>query len=756
MASIISGQTAQPLSPSTRLTLVGGLLLCLYIIFILLFYYRSNTALQESSLNRFQLDVENRAASLEYFFLERRYDIRSIADSQEVQTYFINRDMGMSEQYGLVVSLFAVQQLMRKTIAEKTIAGLPVYTKMAFLNADKRLLTTSTDLVPDSPATLPAWTHNLKAFKQEPETFVSWCKKRKVDFIVTVAPCHFKGKLAGWIIGWIHPVTLHKQFIASSHELSSKIFFLTKADGSLIRLFDKQHDPIACSLSTDVLARTNNTITKGRLEFNGIMIDGLVTRCAIDPLNIFLAACVREDEILGKIRSWQFLFGAAAMVLLIITVLAWSVKANLRHVILRTRFEESKKQQALLARKNRQLEEEIGRRQRAEKHLRENEERYRKLFEFSNDAILILEGNSIIACNKKTAQLLRTAQKDIIGSTFSTFSPATQPDGINSAAECERRCSLALTNPQHFEWQLQTAEHDIIDTEITMSAITIASQVVIQVLVRDITERKRTQEILVQTEKMMAVGGVAAGMAHEINNPLSIILQGSQNIRRRLGIKLAKNRTIAEDLGLDLDAIQTYLEKRSIYNYLDAIQRAGERAAKIVRTMLAFGRSSQGNSKVLCDIHELLEETLELAASDFDMKKNYDFRKVKIWRRYGTLPSVHCARTEIGQVFFNIIKNAAQAMAAADTSAPRITIATASNGKEVVITFEDNGPGISEATQNAIFEPFFTTKPVGEGTGLGLSVSYFIITTHHNGSIEVASAPGKGARFTITLPVNGE
>jgi len=444
------------------------------------------------------------------------------------------------------------------------------------------------------------------------------------------------------------------------------------------------------------------------------------------------------------------------MVFLIVSILAWSIRANVRHVILRTRFEEAKKQQNMLARKNRQLEEEIQKRQRAEEHLRENEQRYRKLFEFSNDAILILEGNVVIACNQKTARLLRMQQDAILGKTFSSFSPALQPGGLDSDTECQKRLKKALTLPQHFEWQLRTANGTLLDTEITMSAVSIASQVVIQVLVRDITERKRTQEILVQTEKMMAVGGLAAGMAHEINNPLGIILQGSQNIRRRLGMRLAKNKTIAEDLGLDLAAMQHYLEKRSIYSYLNSIQKAGERAAKIVRTMLAFGRSNQDNAKAACNLNELLEETLELAASDYDMKKNYDFRKVEIRRRYGTLPPVQCARTEIGQVFFNIIKNAAQAMAAASTPHPEITIATASNGRQVVLTFEDNGPGISEATQSSIFEPFFTTKPVGEGTGLGLSVSYFIITTHHNGSIEVASAPGKGARFTITLPVNGE
>ena len=749
-------QAGNQFSPSTRLTIFGGFLLCLYIIFILLFYYRNNTALQESSVNRFRLDVENRAASIEYFFLERRYDVRTIADSQEVQVYFTNLDLGMSKQYGLVVSLFMVQQLMRKTIADKTINGHPVYTELAFLDTNKRILATSTTLLPDKPPGQPAWTILLAAVDKEPGTIVSFCRERNANSILTVAPCRFKGELAGWIIGKINPATLYHQFIAPSHALSSKVFALTRVDGTPIHLLDDQRDRLYCRLANDLPASADKTVTRAESLSDGTNTNLLVTRCPIDPLNIFLTACVEEDEILGKITTWQFVLGAAAMVLLLIAVLAWSVRANVRHVILRTRFEESKKQQDMLARKNRQLEEEISKRQRAEKHLRENEERYRKLFEFSNDAILILEGNSIIACNQKTARLLRIQREDIVGKPFSIFSPPSQPGGLDSETECQKRRNDALASPQHFEWQLRTADDTLLDTEITMSAITIASQVVIQVLIRDITERKRTQEILVQTEKMMAVGGLAAGMAHEINNPLGIILQGSQNIRRRLGMGLAKNKTIASELGLDLAAIQHYLEKRSIYTYLDAIQKAGERAAKIVRTMLAFGRSSQGNAKAPCDLNELLEESLELAASDYDMKKNYDFRKVEIQRRYGALPPVQCARTEIGQVFFNIIKNAAQAMAGADTTSPRITIATACKGRKVMVTFEDNGPGISEATQNAIFEPFFTTKPVGEGTGLGLSVSYFIITTHHSGTIDVTSTPGQGARFTITLPVNGE
>ncbi len=288
-----------------------------------------------------------------------------------------------------------------------------------------------------------------------------------------------------------------------------------------------------------------------------------------------------------------------------------------------------------------------------------------------------------------------------------------------------------------------------------MSPIKLKSGIIIQVLIRDITERKQTQEILVQTEKMMAVGGLAAGMAHEINNPLGVVLQATQNIVRRLGTDLKKNYTIARALDVDLEKMQDYLDKRSVYSYLNSIQAAGERAAKIVRTMLEFGRSSQTAEKEFCDIDTILENALTLAASDYDLKKTYDFKKITIRRDYGNPGKVYCARTEIEQVFFNIIKNAAQAMAANGENGKNqaLHVRTGCSGNNVFITITDNGPGISKTVQKSIFEPFFTTKPVGEGTGLGLSVSYFIITSHHHGSITVDSTPGEGTTFTITLPV---
>jgi PAS domain S-box-containing protein len=273
--------------------------------------------------------------------------------------------------------------------------------------------------------------------------------------------------------------------------------------------------------------------------------------------------------------------------------------------------------------------------------------------------------------------------------------------------------------------------------------------------VDDVTERVRIEEMMIQTEKMMSVGGLAAGMAHEINNPLGAILQGVQNALRRLSAELEANIHIAEECGTDLETIRSYLEKRGIFRYLNGVRESGLRAARIVSNMLNFSRQSATDMS-LADINKLLDNTVELATSDYDLKKKYDFRQIQIIREYDAeLPRTPCIPTEIEQVVLNLLRNSAQAMAEIKerTAAPVIILRTRKTSEYLLIEVEDNGPGMEEKIRTRIFEPFFTTKTVGVGTGLGLSVSYFIITNNHKGSIAVESEFGKGTKFIIRLPL---
>jgi PAS domain S-box-containing protein len=274
--------------------------------------------------------------------------------------------------------------------------------------------------------------------------------------------------------------------------------------------------------------------------------------------------------------------------------------------------------------------------------------------------------------------------------------------------------------------------------------------------VDDVTARVRIESMMVQTEKMLSVGGLAAGMAHEINNPLGAILQGSQNILRRIDPSMPQNRATAEAIGIDLDRLNRYLEQRRILHFLEGIREAGARAAKIVADMLSFSRRSESRFAPV-DVEDLLETVLRLAASDYDLKKKYDFKRIIIQRDFDShLRVVHCDKTEIEQVILNLLKNAAQAMAEDSTPTPTILLRTRSESHYILIEVVDNGPGMDEKTLKRIFEPFFTTKEVGAGTGLGLSVSYFIVTEQHRGRLSVTSKPGKGTCFSIRLPLGRE
>ena len=274
----------------------------------------------------------------------------------------------------------------------------------------------------------------------------------------------------------------------------------------------------------------------------------------------------------------------------------------------------------------------------------------------------------------------------------------------------------------------------------------------------DVTEQVRLEEMMIQSEKMLSVGGLAAGMAHEINNPLAGILQNSAVLYNRLFGDLPDNHQAAAAAGTTMAAIGKYLESRKLIDMLDNIRSSGHRAAAIVRNMLSFARKSD-RATSSNDLRALLDQTIALVQTDYDMKKKYDFKHIKIVKEYDEpLPLVLCDGSKLQQVFLNILKNGAEAMAeTAGAQRPSTFILRVQDDDRWVrVEIEDNGPGMNDKTRRSIFDPFFTTKPVGKGTGLGLSVSYFIITEDHGGELGAYAAESGGTRFVIRLPKAGK
>lgn len=272
----------------------------------------------------------------------------------------------------------------------------------------------------------------------------------------------------------------------------------------------------------------------------------------------------------------------------------------------------------------------------------------------------------------------------------------------------------------------------------------------------DVTDKVRIEEILIQSEKMLSVGGLAAGMAHEINNPLASIMGNVQVLQTRLLMPLPQNEQAAREAGITLEALHDYLEKRGIPKMLSSVRNSGAQAAQIVSNMLSFSRKSEPKLNHE-NIVDLLDKTLNLASTDYDLKKNYDFKKISIVREFeDNLPFILGSASKLQQVFLNLLRNGAEAMGEKnypEGQRPQFTLRAKRNAPWVRVELEDNGPGLEESVRKRVFEPFFTTKSVGKGTGLGLSVSYFIITEEHSGMMAVQTARGEWTRFIIDLPV---
>jgi PAS domain S-box-containing protein len=278
----------------------------------------------------------------------------------------------------------------------------------------------------------------------------------------------------------------------------------------------------------------------------------------------------------------------------------------------------------------------------------------------------------------------------------------------------------------------------------------------------DVSDKVRFEEILIQNEKMLSVGGLAAGMAHEINNPLAGMIQTASVLNNRLtDHEMEANIRAAEKHELNIHKLVNYMQERKIPEMTGRIIESGHRAAGIVKNMLSFAGKSPENFSPE-SINTLMDRAIELASTEYDLKKKYDFRQIIITKNYSEdLPQVHCDAGKIQQVFMNILRNAAEAMHIQKINkneyAPQLYIKTLHeplNG--VVVEIEDNGPGMTEKVRKRIFEPFFTTKSPENGIGLGLSVSYFIVHENHKGQLNVESSPGKGSLFQVKLPLNNE
>jgi signal transduction histidine kinase len=262
---------------------------------------------------------------------------------------------------------------------------------------------------------------------------------------------------------------------------------------------------------------------------------------------------------------------------------------------------------------------------------------------------------------------------------------------------------------------------------------------------------KLTQSQLVQSEKMASLGQLVAGIAHEINNPVTFISAGVDSLNTNLEevrqVLDIYHRITPENAEEKLKEIEILKEKieyketiREINKLIESVRTGTERTTEIIKGLRTFSRLDEDVLKT-ADIHEGLDSTLIILRNKY---KN----RIEIKKLYGDIPEIECYPGQLNQVFMNILANAIDAID--DKGA--ITISTSKSNGSIRISIKDTGKGIPENIRSKIFEPFFTTKEVGQGTGLGLSICHGIIE-RHSGSSEVRSVVGKGSEFVIVLPI---
>jgi PAS domain S-box-containing protein len=401
----------------------------------------------------------------------------------------------------------------------------------------------------------------------------------------------------------------------------------------------------------------------------------------------------------------------------------------------------------------------------------DSEHKYRAIFESLPDIFIRtrLDG-TIVEINSAVTRLLGYSKEEALG--------CRSVDWYASPEDRERLLETILAEgyANDYEIRLRKQNGDLAHFSITSRLIQDepADGAHVQSILRDITFRKQseqrlqihlqqltdlnqrlqeTQYQLIQSEKMASIGQLAAGVAHEINNPVGYVssnlgtlegylrnlfamIDAYEQAEAAIADEQLKKRLLDTRSALDLEFL-----KGDVFALLSESKEGLDRVKKIVRDLTEFSHAGKNEEWQWSDLHRGLDSTLNIAWSELKYK-------AEVIRNYGSLPNIQCLSSQINQVFMNILVNASHAIELKGT----ITIATGCSGAEVYVRISDDGKGIAAKHINRIYEPFFTTRAIGKGTGLGLSLSYAIVKKH-NGRIEVESQPGKGTTFTVVLPI---
>jgi PAS domain S-box-containing protein len=360
-----------------------------------------------------------------------------------------------------------------------------------------------------------------------------------------------------------------------------------------------------------------------------------------------------------------------------------------------------------------------------EEELERSEKKYRDIFSNIRNPIFVLDADTldIIDCNYSVRSVYGYGRDEIAGQSFLTLFPENE----KSHYVRELKSASVLNQVKQVR-----QDKEIIFVDLWVSPSEYPGKEVLLVTTSDITQRLETEQQLIQASKMATLGEMATGVAHELNQPLSVIKTASRFFMK----KVTKGEKIKDDI---------------LFTMSDEIDSHVDRATKIINHMRQFGRKSDEKLDEI-QINEVLEKSFEIFSQQLII------RGIEVdWEVEENLPPIMADSGRLEQVFINLLINARDSieerweLKSPQKGDKKITLKSRSEGERVSVEVQDTGGGVADSNLDKVFEPFFTTKEAGNGTGLGLSISYRIVHDLH-GSIKVVSREGEGARFIITFP----
>lgn len=397
---------------------------------------------------------------------------------------------------------------------------------------------------------------------------------------------------------------------------------------------------------------------------------------------------------------------------------------------------------------------------RAEETLRASEARHRILFEESHDALMTLAPPSWrFTSGNSTALAMFGAldSADFLSRSPSDYSPPRQPDGRVSSEKSAQLIDAALREgSQFYEWTYQRRSGEEFPATVLLTRLDIEGERMLQATVRDETEVKRLQATLGQADRLASMGALAAGVAHEINNPLAYVLYNIETLATdlpRLSVAIERcvaalrvnvgDAALATALGEEGTLLQPATLKDMSERATDAL--SGTQRIRAISKAISTFSHMESTKRCRLDVNHAIQSAATMALTSIKFR-------AKLVVSLGEVPAVWASEGKLSQVFLNLLMNAAQAIDEGNVQGNRVMIRSWVEAEDVFVEVEDTGKGIAPESLQRIFDPFFTTKAPGVGSGLGLSICRNIIN-EFGGDIRVASEIGTGTRFVVRLPV---